>query len=186
MQENHSRVCPLEKAGSLNHRFRRLLQNPRKILTPFIKEGMTVLDFGCGPGYFSLEMARLVGDGGKVIAADLQSGMLDILTEKISSSKMKDRITLLQCRKSGIEINEEVDFVLLFYVLHEIPDKRSLFKELRASLADKGRILVVEPPIHVSKAAFRQSIQIALDSGLHAADGPRVFLSKSILLANCA
>ena len=61
---------------------RRLLQNPRKILSPFIKEGMTVLDLGCGPGFFSLDMAHMVGSAGRAIAVDLQQGMLIKLREK--------------------------------------------------------------------------------------------------------
>jgi hypothetical protein len=60
-----NRVCPVERAGSLDNRFRRLLQNPRKILGPYIEEGMTVLDLGCGPGFFSIEIAQMVGKSGR-------------------------------------------------------------------------------------------------------------------------
>ena len=56
-----TRVCPVEKADRLDTRIRRWLQNPQKILKPYIKEGMTVLDFGCGPGFFSVDMAQMVG-----------------------------------------------------------------------------------------------------------------------------
>ena len=69
-------VCPAALAGSLDNRIRRWFQNPQKILSPYIKEGMTVLDIGCGPGFFSVEIAHLVGKTGRVIAADLQEGML--------------------------------------------------------------------------------------------------------------
>ena len=76
MSDGNKRVCPVERAGSLDNRFRRWLQDPRKILSPHIKEGMTVLDLGCGPGYFTIDIAQMVGKSGRVIAADLQEGML--------------------------------------------------------------------------------------------------------------
>jgi ubiquinone/menaquinone biosynthesis C-methylase UbiE len=76
MSRQKNRVCPVSLAGGLDNKIRRWLQNPRKILAPYIQEGMTVLDIGCGPGFFSIEMAQLVGKSGKVFAADLQEGML--------------------------------------------------------------------------------------------------------------
>ena len=48
---------------------------------------MTVLDLGCGTGYFTLETAKLLDNNGKVIAADVQKGMLDILKQKLHVSK---------------------------------------------------------------------------------------------------
>ncbi len=77
-------VCSAKHAVFLDNLIRKWLQNPRKILNEYIKEGMTVVDLGCGPGFFSLELARLVGDNGKVIAADLQQAMLDKVKKKIS------------------------------------------------------------------------------------------------------
>jgi hypothetical protein len=47
--ENKHRICPVERAGALGIFSRKLLQNPRKILGPHVKDGMTVLDLGCGP-----------------------------------------------------------------------------------------------------------------------------------------
>ncbi len=69
-------VCPSEIAGILDNRIRRIFQEPEKILGPYVKKGMTVVDLGCGPGYFSISLATMVGNSGKVIAADLQERML--------------------------------------------------------------------------------------------------------------
>ena len=74
-EQNHQ-ICQVERAGALDNGLRRLVQNPRKILNPFIREGMTVLDIGCGPGFFSVEIAKMLNGKGKVIAADAQEGML--------------------------------------------------------------------------------------------------------------
>ncbi len=62
-KEKRPYVCPAEFAGSLDNPLRRLIHNPRKILEPYIRKGMNVLDLGCGPGYFTGELARLVGEG---------------------------------------------------------------------------------------------------------------------------
>jgi hypothetical protein len=48
MSDKNNRVCPVERAGSLDLSIRRWFQSPRKILAPYVKEGMTVLDFGGG------------------------------------------------------------------------------------------------------------------------------------------
>ena len=68
-KEKRPYVCPAEFASSLDNIFRKLVHNPRKILEPYISKKMHVLDLGCGPGYFSKELARLVGEEGLVIAA---------------------------------------------------------------------------------------------------------------------
>ncbi len=83
IKEKRPHVCPAELACSLDNSIRRLVHKPRKILEAYIRKEMTVLDLGCGPGYFTIELANLVGDGGKVIAADLQQGMLDKVRLKI-------------------------------------------------------------------------------------------------------
>jgi ubiquinone/menaquinone biosynthesis C-methylase UbiE len=83
MNNDRNRVCPVELANSLDNKIRRWLQNPQKILSPYVKEGMKILDVGCGPGFFSVELAKMVGAHGKVYAVDLQEGMLQKLRDKI-------------------------------------------------------------------------------------------------------
>lgn len=117
------RVCPIEKAAGLDNKIRRWFQNPRKILSPYIRHGMTVLDMGCGPGFFTIDIAELVGQTGRVIAVDLQDGMLEKLRAKIKGTESERRIVLHQCNESTIGIIERIDFVLAFYVVHEIPDQ---------------------------------------------------------------
>ena len=88
-KETNSRVCPVEYAGGLDNRIRRLLQNPVKILQPYIRSGMTFLDIGCGAGFFSIAAASLLKGSGKVIAADLQDGMLEKIRQKIKGTELK-------------------------------------------------------------------------------------------------
>jgi len=180
--ERENRVCPVEHAGSLDNKFRRWLQNPWKILRPFVNEGMTVLDLGCGPGFFSIDMALLVGQSGRVIAADLQPGMLARLQEKIRGTELEDRITLHKCEIHAIGISEPIDFVLAFYMIHEIPGKESLFNEIRRILNPGGKMLIVEPPLHVSWSEFEKTKELARSAGFTPTEGPEVFLSKTVIL----
>lgn len=183
MVSNRSnRVCPVERAGGLDSRIRRWFQNPGKILNPYIEQGITVMDLGCGPGFFSIEMAQMVGKSGRVIAADLQEGMLQKLRDKIEGTEIEECITLHQCEPKKIGISEEIDFILLFYIVHEVPDKGSLFDEIETMLKPNGQVLMVEPPFHVSKAAFEETIEIARNSGLTLIKRPKVFFSKAAVL----
>lgn len=182
MSGRSGRVCPVERAGSLDNRIRRWLQNPRKILGPYVREGMTVLDVGCGPGFFSVEMARLVGKSGRVIAADLQEGMLEKLRSKIHGTELEQRITLHKCPQGRIGVSDKVDFVLAFYMLHEIPNQQEFLSEIRSILKLDRLFLIVEPPFHVSKKAFEKTIGKARDAGLTPVERPRVFLSKAVIL----
>jgi ubiquinone/menaquinone biosynthesis C-methylase UbiE len=183
MEEERTRVCPVELAPSLDNRIRRWLQNPHTILRPFVKEGMKVLDVGCGPGYFSVEMANLVGDAGKVISADLQDGMLKELRKKIAGTPLEQRITCVQCTRDSINVADKVDFILAFYMAHEVPDKEALFRQLKAVLHPEGQLLLVEPKLlHVSKKAWEETTSVAVANGFSVGQGPQMLFSWSAVL----
>jgi ubiquinone/menaquinone biosynthesis C-methylase UbiE len=183
MDNDRNRVCPVERAHSLDSKMRRWLQNPRKILVPYIKEGMTVLDIGCGPGFFSMEMAKMVGKNGKVISADLQEGMLQKFAMKIKGTELEERITLVKCDKDKINVSERVDFILAFYMVHEVPDKNSFFDQLKNILNVQGQFLIVEPKFfHVSKNDFELTTSIAKNNGFKIHKGPSLPFSWSSLL----
>jgi ubiquinone/menaquinone biosynthesis C-methylase UbiE len=184
MDSVEKRVCPVEHAGSLDIFFRRWLQNPVKILNGLVRQGMTVMDYGCGPGFFTLDMAQMVGGTGKVIAVDLQKGMLAKLETKLGQSDLKDRIQMHQCPTDGIGLSEKIDFALAFYVLHEIPDQGAYFRELATLVRPQGQVLIVEPPFHVSRAAFQKTLSRAQNAGFTILDGPKVLLSKTAVLRN--
>ncbi len=176
-------VCPVELAGSLDNRIRRWLQDPRKILAPFVREGMTVLDVGCGPGVFTVEIAKMVGEGGRVFAADLQEGMLDKLRNKIKGTDLERRITLVKCDADRINVSETVDFILAFYMVHEVPDKESFFRQIRGILKEDGEALIVDPrPFTVSRKDFELTKSQAEANGFRVGQGPKVRFSWSAVL----
>jgi ubiquinone/menaquinone biosynthesis C-methylase UbiE len=182
MRETRTRVCPVELAGSLDSRFRRWVQNPRKILKPFIREGMAVMDFGCGPGFFTLDLAELVGPSGRVVAADLQDGMLQKLRNKIRGTGLEARIVLHRCANNAIGWTKPLDFILAFYMVHELPDPDAFFREAGSLLKPGGQVLIVEPPFHVTKAEFEQMFLKARNAGLHPVQRPFLLFSKAALL----
>jgi ubiquinone/menaquinone biosynthesis C-methylase UbiE len=182
MKNINTLVCPVALSGSLDNRIRRWLQNPRKIVGPYVREGMTVLDMGCGPGFFTIEMAMMVGKYGRVIAADMQEGMLRKVKEKIAGTELEKRVLLHKCEENRIGVTQPVDFVLLFYMVHEVPDKQHFFKEIQTILKPGGKVLIVEPPVHVSKSAFEETVSIAADAGLVVVERTKVFFSRGVVL----
>jgi ubiquinone/menaquinone biosynthesis C-methylase UbiE len=179
---NSKRICPVERAGGLDNSLRKLFQNPHKILRPYINEGMTVLDLGCGPGFFSIEIARMLNNSGKVISADLQEGMLEKIKEKIKGTELENRIELHKCEDVKTGITEKADFILCFYMVHEVPDQDKFFPELKSILKPGGKIYIIEPKIHVSKKSFDDMISKLDTIGFDIIDRPKVFFSRAVLL----
>lgn len=176
------RVCPVERAGMLDHPLRRLYENPARILRPYVSEGMSVLDFGCGPGFFTLELARRVGTAGHVTAVDLQPGMLEKARQKLALAGLGGRVTFRAIRADAIGAGEAFDFALVFHVLHEVPDPARFLGELRSLLKPGRRALVAEPGFHVTRGEFAAALETARRIGFAAAPGPRILFSRSALL----
>ena len=185
MESQRNRVCPLSLAKSLDSKIRRWLQDPQKILSPFVVEGMTALDIGCGPGFFSIELARMVGRTGKVISADLQDGMLQKLSARIRGTELEDRIHPVKCERDRINVSEKIDFGLAFWMVHEVPNKELFFGQLKAILNEKAKILIVEPKLfHVSRRSFEATVTLAGQAGFVVSAGPRLPLCWSAVLEN--
>jgi 2-polyprenyl-3-methyl-5-hydroxy-6-metoxy-1,4-benzoquinol methylase len=176
-------VCPWWLCATFDNRLRRLIQNPDRILAGLVQPGETALDVGCGMGYFSIPLARLVGPEGSVIGVDLQEQMLAGVRRRAERSGVADRIRLHQARMNGIGVEETVDFALAFWMLHEVPDQTAFLAEVRACLKPGGRLLVVEPRLHVGGAAFERSVAIARGVGLLPIARPAVALSRAVLFS---
>lgn len=164
--ENKS-VCPWWMGYFLLIPIRKFTHNPKKILKPFISEGMQVIDYGTGMGYFSLPMANMVGETGKVYCFDIQQKMLNELVARARYNYLEERIkTILIDGKEEIAPMKGVaDFALLFAVAHEVSNKRKLFADLAHMLKPKGKLLFSEPKGHVSLDAFKKSIALANEAG---------------------
>ncbi len=181
-----SHVCPWWGGYFLDNPLRRFLHNPEKIVGPYVQPGMTVMDVGCGMGFCSIAMAKLVGDQGWVIAVDLQQQMLDVLRKRAVKQGVSDRIQTHRCEADRLGIEVPLDFALAFMMIHEVPDQRRLLGEIQACLKPGGKLLVAEPKIHVPGKAFQQTIATAEELGLRPIAEPRVHGCRAVVLAKAA
>ena len=178
-----ARVCPWWSAPfTIDPPFRRWLHDPQKIVGPYVKPGMTVMDVGCGVGWFSIPMARMAGDAGKVVAVDLQQQMLDMLRKRAERAGVAARIELHKCDQNRLGVHATVDFALVFAMLHEVPDQDRLLREVHDCLKQDGKLLLAEPPMHVSGSKFAGEVSTAEKVGFRVIERPGVRWSRAVLL----
>lgn len=177
-------VCPWWLGYLLVNPLRRWLQDPQKILSPYINEGITVLDVGPGMGFFTIPAARMVGDSGKVIAVDIQEKMLMGLAKRAEKAGLGGRIVTRLCRPNSLGVSEPIDLCLAFNVVHEVPDAGALFSQIKEVLKPTGRLLLAEPGRwHVSEEQFKTTLFLASRVGLKVIDEPKIRNSRAALLA---
>lgn len=162
---------------------RKLIHNPGKILEGYIRNGQTVIDIGCGPGFFTIPMARLVGEKGHVIAVDVQKKMLEYVYRRGEKEGLLEQIHLHQCTNRELGVREYVDFALAFYVAHEVPNIDAFFKEVVKILRPHALFLLVEPKLHVTMSRFREMIWLACSIGLTCHKELKVRGSRAILFS---
>jgi len=183
MNDNHE-VFPAPRASHLDGWWWRTLFQPERLADRYVRTGDTVLDIGCGPGLFTRAIARKVGDSGRVIAVDVQDGMLAILKEKAQKEGLVSRIRLHKAEPQslGLAEPERINVAFAFYVVHEVPDAARLMQEILALLAPGGTFLIVELKFVVSTAEFEKTLVMAASAGFRTVDTPFVFLSLAVLL----
>jgi len=165
------RVCPIWVGYLLLNPLRKLFENPDKILAPFVDEGMTVLEPGCGMGFFTLSLARMVGPTGRVVALDVQPKMLSVLRRRAEKAGLLNRIELRLVESEGLDVNDlagAVDIVVALHMVHEVPDQALFFTEVREALKPDGKLLIIEPKGHVSQTQFEQTVITAEKAGFQA------------------
>ncbi len=179
-------VCPWWVGYLLASPLRRLLQDPVKILGPYVRPGMTVLDVGCGMGFFTLPLAEMVGPGGRVVAVDLQPEMIRGLRRRAEKAALEDRIEMRLCSRHALGLEDlagTVDFALAFNVVHEVPDPEGFLAEMAGLVRPGGgSFLLVEPRGHVSSAAFARTEAACLRAGFVVAGRPGIRRSLTLLL----
>lgn len=166
----------------IDNPLRRMAHPPEKILGDFVKPGMTVVDTGCGTGFFTLAMARMVGESGKVIAVDLQAEALVHVEKKAEMAGLNRTIETWKCEADDIGKLPQVDFALSFYMAHEVPDIDSFFSRMAQCVKPGGALLLVEPYFHVSRKNFDREVHSAFGAGFEAGTAPPVRLSHVALM----
>jgi ubiquinone/menaquinone biosynthesis C-methylase UbiE len=173
-------------AKHLDSWFRWLLYRPDRLAERYVHQGDRVLDFGCGPGFFTREFAKAVGETGLVIAVDLQEEMLQILREKLGPDGLLPRIRTHRCKPDSIDLSPEldgkIDAAFAIFVVHEVPDPERLFGELAALLVPGSFLFIAEPPFVVSKREFNATVARAEKAGLKLVEKKFYFVNWAAVL----
>jgi len=177
--------CPVWMGYFLASGLRKLLQNPTRILSPYVERNMTVLDLGCAMGFFSLPMAEMVKPEGKVVCVDVQQRMLDTLKKRAARAGRAERIETHACSDDAIGIEGRTgafDFALAFAVMHEVVDPACYFRELSHLLKPGARLLLAEPAAHIDETDFERTVAVAIESGFVVAGHPKIHLSRAVVM----
>ena len=119
---------------SLIFQVRDWIRPPEKVLAEVdLRQGHHVLDFGCGPGAFSIAAARQVGKSGRVYALDVHPKAIHKVRERATREGLKNISTILSDNPGGVE-SESVDVVLLYDIFHMLGDGHSVLEELHRVL----------------------------------------------------
>ncbi|MFX0105810.1 MAG: class I SAM-dependent methyltransferase [Candidatus Hodarchaeota archaeon] len=113
---------------------------PDKIKKTKIKKGDIVLDYGCGPGSYTIAAAEVVGDTGKVYATDIHPLAIDKVKESAKKRRLNNIETILTDCNTELDDNF-VDFVLLLDIYHDLSDPESILKELHRVLKKDGWLI---------------------------------------------
>ena len=174
-------TCPWWFGYTFDNPLRKLFQDPNEILRQLVQPGQVVVDIGCGLGYFSIALARMVGPDGKVLALDVQPQMIQRAERRARHQGLENRIDFRVCEPNHLNITGPVDFVLAFWVVHEVIDQKGLFIEIRSILKPNGCLLIVEPKGYVSEDRFNEMVELVQQTGYNISKGPQVKFSRSII-----
>ena len=180
------RICPWWLGYVLASPVRRWLgQDPFKIVSPYVREGMTVLEPGPGMGFFTIALAQLVGASGRVIAVDVQPKMIEGLKTRAARANVLDRIDCRVCSAETMGLDDligKIDFTLAFAIVHEFPDADRFFDEVALVTKPQGHVLLAEPKGHVDELKFETELRSAAALSLHVERKPTIPRSHAALL----
>jgi len=138
----HGHPYSASAAIFLDNFLRRWYQPPSELIGKIgLTQNDTVMDFGCGPGFFTVELAKKAKS---VVAVDLSPEMLQKAQKKAAKSQVKN-IQFLQSDGINLQLGDgSVDFILLVTVFHEVGDVESVLKEFWRVTKPGGRLAIVE------------------------------------------
>ncbi len=116
----------------------------RMLLALGVEEGSTVCDFGCGNGYHTLELARMVGSRGRVLAVDIQPEMLEMLSERAEESGLANVEPILGEEADPRLPPSSCDLVLMADVYHELAYPEEILAAAKRALRPGGRLALLE------------------------------------------
>jgi len=161
------------------------MQDPLKVVAPYVREGMTVLEPGPGMGFFTLELGRLVGPSGRVVAIDIQPRMLSSLKRRAARAGLLERVDARLAAPDTMGIKDlagAVDFTLAFYLVHELPAVERFFGEVAKAAKPGAGLLFAEPTGHVKIMDFESELEAAIKAGFELVERPAIRRSRAAFL----
>ena len=142
---------------ALTYRFRDARLSRRKFLDETgIRQGDTVLDYGCGPGSYVVAVARMVGESGQVYALDRHPMALKMVGDAARRAHVSNVTTILSDRDTGLHANS-VDVVLLYDIYHDLLEPHFVLQELYRVLKPTG--VLSSHDHHLKGEALQQAIE---------------------------
>jgi ubiquinone/menaquinone biosynthesis C-methylase UbiE len=135
-----------------------------------LKKGWTVADVGAGSGYFTVRMAKAVGEKGRVYANDIQPGMLDLLTQAVTKARVTNVTPVLGTVDDPKLPPASLDLILMVDVYHEFSQPQQMLRKMREALKPTGRLVLIEyraedpavpirPEHKMTKAQVKQEVE---------------------------
>ncbi len=125
--------------------FRRRWQNPETILTHIgLKPGQTLVDVGCGNGFFAVPATRIVGEGGKVYGLDIDASAIDELRERARREGLSNLVLTVGRAEETVLCDACADVVLMANDLHDFQDPKKALGSARRMVKPSGRLADVD------------------------------------------
>jgi ubiquinone/menaquinone biosynthesis C-methylase UbiE len=170
-------TCPVWIAYVLASPLRRLFENPHRLVASLVRPGDRVIELGPGLGFFTAPVAKAAGPDGKVICVDIQEPMLSRLAKRMDKRGLRDRVETRLCTAEDFKLESErgrCDLALAIHVVHETPSVAATMTALATCLRPGGKLLLMEPPGHISPELWQAELAAAEQAGLRAIPHPQV------------
>lgn len=141
--------------------FYKVMNLGKQVQKSGVREGHTVLDFGCGSGYFTVATAKIVGEKGKVYALDTHPLAIKAVDKKVAKEKLTNVTTVLSDRDTGLP-DQSVDVVLLYRTFYLVKDKQGLLDELHRVMKPGGILSILGGGVGVCLKAIEKDGRFSL------------------------
>lgn len=162
---------------------RPLLYDPERIVRPFVAPGDRVADIGCGAGYFARALSRLVGPAGELLLVDSQEEMLQTAVQRLREDPTaRAPFTGILVSNEDLQLPQGIDFAIMSWMLHEVEKPESYWRSLGHTMRPAGKVLVIEPRVHVSRKRWEKQLAPAEEFGFLRHNTSGVFFSRAAVM----
>ena len=142
-----------------------------------IEARQSVADYGCGPGYVSMELARRVGPDGHVHSFDINADFVTRTREKLTAEGLDGRVTVTHLERDMLPLEDDVlDRLVIKNVMVYVDDPLASFKEFRRVVKPGGKVHAVDSDFYMTAfdPVSPEDWRVVLDSALHAFRTPAI------------